>query len=526
MRVSKSFQKIKKQKQVNNNNIQSIMIQVAAGFLALYGAFFIFSSGGNVVGKVAVVGSVAAFVIGISNVRAGIILALLCGAYLDAFKRLLIVDSNFGTFDIAAIQVIPVILMLGMVLRLVLGWITKPANIERWQIITFLVITMLGCVLGAAYVFSGEMGMRALGDAANASAYLYLILLVPVYFGSKHEVFTLLKFILIIYVPVAIWALKQGVYGLADFEYDYLISGYTIEVRQLNEKVFRNMGSMVSAAALSMVSSILLAALIIPLRWKDGAFSLGVWFNPARWVFGILFAIGAYYTYSRTGWVCGLAAIVIFMFLQRKITAYGGALLGLSMLVGLYVSADYLYNNKYLIVWQEEIFTEFANSDQAQQALVIGTLEGRLESMREFATNREIWTPFGLAIADKSLSSSLEGDQVHDVMTEFLVKIGYIPMAIMFLGGLWFFMRVMKVNFSFNSREDSRCFRFYLALAGGMLLTGLSQGKMLFIFPTNLFWCLFFGMAFAVYRRSLVLKIQNEKEGGTPMMSYPRDMRS
>jgi len=73
-------------------------------------------------------------------------------------------------------------------------------------------------------------------------------------------------------------------------------------------------------------------------------------------------------------------------------------------------------------------------------------------------------------------------------------------MAVMLFSGGWLFLKVMEINFSFRSKGDARCFRFYMALGGGMLLTGLSQGKMLFIFPTNLFWCLFFGMAYAVYR--------------------------
>ena len=502
---------------MSNNNIQAIVVQVVAFFLALYGVFFIFSSGANVVGKFAIIGSVMAFIIGLTNIRLGMIMALFCGAYLDAFKRLLVVDQGFGSLDIASIQVIPVVLIGGMVLN----WLTKPAAIEKWQIGTFLVITAVGLLLGLSYVFSGDGVMRSLGDAANASSYLYLLLLVPVYYRSKKELFKLLKYILIIYLPVVIWAIKQGVFGLADFEYDYLISGYTIEVRQLNERVFRNMGSMVSAAALSMVSSIILAALIIPLRWKDAAVSLNVWLNPLRWVLIVFYSVGAYYTYSRTGWVCGFFAIVIFIVLQKKITTYAGALVGIMMLAGIYISADYLYQNRLLIEWQDQIFAEYADTDEAQQVLVIGTLTGRLESMREFATNPEIWTPFGLGIADKSLSGSLQGDQVHDVMTEFLVKIGYIPMAVMLFSGGWLFLKVMEINFSFRSKGDARCFRFYMALGGGMLLTGLSQGKMLFIFPTNLFWCLFFGMAFAVYRRSLIHK-KNEEDN--PVLGYSNEV--
>lgn len=496
---------------MNNNNIGKLILQFALLAFVLFTISSVFSGGGNVIGNISLVMAIVAFVVGFTNVKFAMILLFVSGAYLDTVKRLMTIDIGFSSLDIAYILILPVLIIAGMMTKLVGAWLIKPDQVDKRQMVSFIIITGLGLMMGGAYLLSSDAGLRGLGDAANASAYLYLIIIIPIYYKEKKDLYTLMKWLVVVYAPAGLWAIKQACWGIADFELAYLLSGYTNEIRQLDELVFRNMGTMVSAAALSMVASILAASLIIPIKWDSGKIALKVWLNPVRVVFVVIFVLSAYYTYSRTGWVCALIAIMGFALLQKKILAYTFSIFAVCGLFAIYLSADYLYTNKIVIELQDYIFEEIATSDEAKQALVVGTLEGRLESMREFTNNSNIWTPFGLRMAGLSTNEVLEGDQVHDVFTELLVKMGYIPLSILLLAGIFIFVRILNLNFSFQNRLDANSFRYFFALGGGMMLTGLSQGKMLFIFPTNLFWCLFFGMAFSIYRNRKVDNVTGDK---------------
>lgn len=479
---------------MQHNAILRIFLLVALTLFAMVAAFQMFSMDGNVLGNSFRFLTPLAIVLGLATPRLPFYLLLAAGAYLDLIKRFMILDSRFSDVDLAFLLGFAPALVAGMVLKFVFAAISKSQDVSAREIRLFFAITFLCCVLGGAQMLMAG-SLRSAGNAVNMVAYLYMPLLVPRIFKDIPDLKRLMVMTSIIYLPAALWAINQAYYGLATFEMQYLRSGMTTEIRQLDEEVFRNMGTMVSAHALSMVASILAIALIIPITWKTGKISLRVWLNPIRLVFIWLFLTGAYFTFSRTGWACAAIALLAFVILQNRFltyTAYFTTLLGIA---ALYLSADHLLNSRITQETQEILFEKFGATAEARQSLVLGTLDARLESMASFVNDSRIWTPFGLKLAKKDVQINW----VHDILTENLIRLGYVPLSILvfsFLTGTFLCFRAL---FRMPRGPYRSMATYFAALALGMMSGGFSQGIMILYFPINLFWSLFLGASYALY---------------------------
>jgi hypothetical protein len=436
-----------------------------------------------------------AVVIGFISPRFAFFLLLASGGYLDLVKRFMVLDAGFGDVDLAYLLGFAPAIVAGIMAKFFLSIFTARDSVSTYEIRLFVVITLLCLFLGGTSMAMGD-GLRSAGAALNMVVYLYMPLVILRLFRSTKELKAVLIMLVIVYLPAALWAVNQAKNGLADFEMAYLLSGMTNEVRQLDEAVFRNMGTMVSAHALSMVSSILIAALIIPVSWKSGKLSLTVLLNPIRWVCIVLLALGAYYTFSRTGWVCAIVAILAFLCLQSRILTYTGFFAGIAALVALYLSAEFLLETRVMQHGQDWLFNKYGTSAEARQTLVIGTLDARLESMSNFVNEESLWSPFGLKLAGREMEVKL----VHDILSETIVKIGYIPLSILVLGTLACVFISFRALFRMPLGTHRTLAAYFMALTIGMLAAGFSQGAMILYFPINLIWCLFFAMAHSAYR--------------------------
>lgn len=477
---------------MQSNSITRIALLSLGILIALFATIQIFSTGGNVLANSFRILTPLAFAIGVFSPKAGFYLLLLAGGYLDLIKRFLIIESNFSDTDLAFMLAFAPAIVVGMVLLFVFQMATNRATPREVKL--FIVISGVCAVLGAASVIS-EKSLRGLGFAVNTTAYLYLPLLIPRIFKSVAEVKTAMIAMVIVYLPAALWAIHQAKFGIAQFELAYLLSGMTTEVRQLDEAIFRNMGTMVSAHALSMVASILITALLLPISWKDGRFKITVWMNPLRIACIVLFLIGAYYTFSRTGWVCGICAILAFIVLQSRTLTYASYFAALAGLTTLYLTAEEILKSRVVQHAQDWLFANFGGTAEARQALVIGTIEARLESMSNFVNESSLWSPFGLKIAGREI----EVKWVHDILSETLVKVGYIPLTIMVFGANIGVFMALRAIFRMPLGPNRNLVTYFTALTIGMIAAGFSQGVMILYFPINMFWCFFFAMACTAY---------------------------
>ena len=503
---------------MQQNAIIRIFLIVALTVSAVAASFQIFSMQGNVLGNSFRVLTPFAVVIGLVAPRQAFYLLLVAGGYLDFIKRFMILDSRFTDVDLAFLLGFAPALVAGLTLKFVFEAISRSPNVSSRDVKLFAITTILCCGLGAAQILaSGEL--RSAGTAVNMVAYLYMPLLIPRIFKNASEMKSLMIAAVIIYLPAALWAVHQAYYGLEAFEMQYLLSGMTNEVRQLDEEIFRNMGTMVSAHALSMVSSILAIALIIPISWKAGKISLKVWLNPIRLICIWLFLTGAYFTFSRTGWVCAIIAIIAFLCMQSRVLTFAAFFCSIAAIVTLYLSADYLLHSRIMVETQSLLFDKFGASAEARQMLVLGTLDARLESMASFATDPSIWTPFGL----KAAGSDAQINWVHDILTENLVRIGYIPLSILVVGFFTGAFLSFRALFRMPRGLHRTMATYFAALALGMMSGGFSQGVMILYFPINFFWCMFLGVGYSLVRwqKKLVSEEIALPEPSAPVRATP-----
>ncbi len=486
------------------NVIIRVFLLAVLMLFAVLITFQTFTMGGNVLGNSFRFLTPLAIVIGLAASRWVFYLLLFAGAYLDLVKRFMVLDSRFSDTDLAFLLGFAPALVAGMVLKFVALVITKSPDVSGREVKLFVGTTLLCLFLGAAQILMAD-GLRSAGNALNMVTYLYMPLLVPRIFRSIPELKQLMLVTVVIYLPAALWAIHQAYFGIADFEMEYLRSGMTIEIRQLDEVVFRNMGTMVSAHALSMVASILAIALIIPISWKSGRIRLRVWLNPIRLICISLFIVGAYFTFSRTGWVCGVIALLAFVCLQSRFLTFTAFFSTIIAITALYLSADTLLKSRVAVESQEILFEKFGTSAEARQAMVLGTLDARLESMASFTSDASIWTPFGMKVAKKEVQLNW----VHDILTENLIRFGYVPLGIFVVVFLAAAFNSFRLLFRIPKGPHRTLISYYSALAIGIMSGGFSQGIMILYFPINLFWCLFLGVCYSLY---LMKKFQPEEE--------------
>jgi hypothetical protein len=478
---------------MQQNVILRTFLIVVLTLISVFVAITIFSAEGNVLGNSFRFLTPLAVVIGLGAPRFAFYLLLFAGAYLDLIKRFMILDSRFSDLDLAFLLGFAPAIVTGLVLKFLVLVISKAPNVTARETKLFIITTGLCAFMGIAQATMGG-GLRSAGGAFNMVAYLYMPLLIPRIFKDIAELKKLMIATVIIYLPAALWAIHQAYYGLEAFEMQYLQSGMTTEIRQLDEQVFRNMGTMVSAHALSMVASILAVSLLIPVSWKTGKLSPKVWLNPIRWVFIWLFVSGAYFTFSRTGWVCATIAVIAFVFLQSRLLTFAAFFTTLIGIVALYASADLLLKNRVMQDGQDILFNKFGATAEARQSLVLGTLDARLESMASFATDASIWTPFGL----KAAGSDVQLKWVHDILTETLIKVGYVPLSILVFGTITGAFMALRGLFQMPKGPHRMMTSYFAALALGMISGGFSQGAMILFFPINFFWCLFLALTYSL----------------------------
>jgi len=479
---------------MNDNRVFKVFLIFLLAFFAVAFMAQILTSGGNVVGYSFRYLTPLAVVIGFMIPRFGFYLLLMAGAYLDLIKRFMILDSNFSDLDLAFLLGFAPALVAGMVLKFVIAVIMKSPTISRKDIYLFLITTALCMVLGGVQFIMAKGELRALGSGVNMVVYLYMPLIMSQIFKGREDIRKLLTITAIIYLPAALWAIQQSYFGLASFEMQYLLSGRTIEVRQLDEEVFRNMGTMVSAHALSMVASILVAALIIPVSWKKWKLTPKAWLNPLRILSIAVFMAGAYFTFSRTGWVCAGVAIIAFICLQNKFLTYTAFFTALAGVVVMYLSASFLLETQVMNTVQEDLFKRFGSTAEMRQMMVLGTLNARLDSMASFATDPNLWTPFGLAAA----GSNYHVDWVHDILTEMLVLVGFVPLAFLVCGFLFGALVAFRTLYRMPRGQYRLMVTYFIALGLGIMSGAFSQGSMVLYFPINFFWCMFLGIAYCL----------------------------
>lgn len=490
---------------MNNNSAIRLVLPFILALGCLFLVVDLLTSGGNAVAQIYRYCFFGAAVFGLLSPKNGFYVLIFLTAYLDFFKRLMILDSGVSMYDLYLVLGIAPALLSGMGCSVLYSLMTgsKQGNGKLLK----LAICVLGaCAVLAAAAIGVAKGLKEMADVINGIIYLPLIFIVPAMFRSPGEIRNMFRILIYIYIPAILYMLVHYVRAtffhmnppIFGWELDYLKSGLTIEIRQLNELVFRPFGTFNSASNASMVFAILFTFLSagwwsLPPRNQSAM-------TPLRLVLMPLVLISMLATYSRTGWVLLLAMLVAMVLFKRRtptIIFYSMSLI--TFLITAFAS-PYLIKTNALNIWSSMILSEVGAGNKMIQATSIGTMQDRLVGFAALVTDGRVWTPFGFTFAYANPRDAMARISAHDVITLGLMKFGYVPIALVGLMGA----RMLRALHRFLYQERDPLIKSLaatsLSVSIALLLGGTVNFGQLITFPVNFWIWLMFGCMASLMR--------------------------
>lgn len=462
------------------------------------------TGGYNAIGRLFFYFAIGSVCTGFLAPRVSVFLIVICSGYLDFFKRLMVVYGNPSPLDVAFIQGIPLGLLGGAVAGTFVNLLlTRRQFLKEYWVALILAFLFLGFSMVSFLAGSGG-GLRGLGQVFNQAFYPAIIFLIAVHFRTPEQLRRLFNFVFVTFIPVAAYMFRHRYLGLADFEYDYLMTGLSQEARILYEQeALRGFSTMNGAAVVSTMLSNLVLLCFVPLRPNNAKPAPPV--RLGKMLLALIFIPAAYFTASRNGWVTGVAGILLFIAYQRRWSTLLAYLGGLSAFILVVAVSPYLLKNHILNDWQEVLDEEVADPSDAyaNRAVTLGTFNARLVGWSNLTQEPEIWTPFGFAAAGKDKGGTAGYSDLrwgHDITTSMLIEYGYVPCFLAFCAGCWFLIIMHRFLLSLprGSLEKKLCL-LALSRAIAILIGGLANGAQLRVFPLNLYFYMFLAMVIGVY---------------------------
>jgi len=344
-----------------------------------------------------------------------------------------------------------------------------------------------------------SQGLSSIGYVAQSVAFVVLVFCVPIMFPRTKEIIKLLKTVVVLFIPVAAYAIYQFYAGLSDFELDYLHSGFTGEARHLERgsgvNVYRlNSSTLNSTAAVSAILC-LFAFILMP--------GISTHFNRAKpiinGIFGakglfviLLFSYAAFTTYTRSGWFGGIVSVLAWLMFSNKITTLALYLVGI-----LGVMCLFLFPNQIEKEFKAGLFGS-ASSEAENFVLTTSTWQARLLGFQNLQDEPQLWTPWGLEAAGRGVSDQEFATMTHDIITSTILKYGYVVTTVVSL--ILFIIATSIHRMYFNMRKGVERNMSLLLLAGiiGILAGGLTNQSALSVYPINFYLWFFVGSLISV----------------------------
>ena len=494
---------------MNSSGFSRIAITFAIMILALWISLDVFASGSNALGKFYFYMMIGGGIVGLFAPKKGFFFLLFLTAYLDYFKRLMILDSGLRQLDLYYVLGIAPATLGGIALSVVYQLATGAVERRPYEgRITFGVMVIVGMGAAVGFLSSGG-GMRSVGDLVNAVAYPMLMFIMPMLFRTPQELRYVMKLSILIFIPSVIYYLYQTYFGFTWWEYKYMISGYTIEVRQLGERVVRVFGTLNGAGSATIIYSIDVALLLFAGFWKYRDDS-GKTKDPSmfgRVLLAILFGWAAYRTFSRAGWIQGvLTAVCFWAFRSRIMTRalYITVVMALAIIIAM---SGYLLKHSVLNKLSDQLAGSDASAEQ-HQATSLGSMNARLEGFYHMTTDSKLWTPFGVGMQGKKVEQVMGNRGTHDAFSAFLLKFGYVTIFAGMIASYFLLRSLHRFVHSQPEGLTATLASASLASAAGIFFGVTHNSAALNLYPVNFYMYFYVGIVLAlmVYQADLAKK--------------------
>jgi hypothetical protein len=495
---------------MQQNRSGPIVIILVGMLLSLFAMLSVLLTQGNSIGELSRYILVGGFFLGCLQPRLAFFVWLIACAYNDLLKRFLVVGGRMSFNDITFVLGITPMMFGGVVLSMLLMAFTgrivlKPAN---WRM--FILASVLMILSGILTALGNDASFNGiLKSIANEGIYAYLLFVLPLLIPTEKEVYSMLRYLVLVFLPVAIYGIYQQIFGFSEIEIAYLKTGFTIEVKQLlGIEGRRAFSTLNSSSALSVVCAVLS---VLSLHLGLGAKRAGLQplISPIlSGIMSIIYFGGLLASTCRSAVVMAPVALVLgYAFVNKKLTSliYSAMAVCFVILVAL---SPYLLNNINYLMDKLTIHSGGDAGEWMQRMTTVGTYSDRLMGFTGVLLNPSAYTLFG-----KGKFSMESGEFFqHDPISNMLLRYGLFGWVV---AGLMLYVigrtlhRAVWSAPTFTSRVMAARF---LGIGFSMLCISAVGGSILHIFPINVFFWLMLAGALVLHGQATELPVVTNGE--------------
>jgi hypothetical protein len=451
----------------------------------LYAVASVLLTEGNTIGQMSMYLMVGGFLLSLAAPRLGFHIWMIFCGYNDLLKRLLVVGGRVTQEDLKFVLGITPAMFSGVVVALVFSGLMGSRRISGRDWLLLVVGIFLMLLAAAIAVTQSGAGLNGvLQSIANNGLYSLLLFVVPMLLRGKNDLIMLWRTLVITWLPVSIYGVFQQVNGFADFEVEYLLSGLSIEIKQLYTNDVRAFSTLNSATALSIVAAVLaVSSLLLGFMYREqnGRSPIGRVF--ALFCFVAHFA-GLIASTSRSALLILPAALIgTWCFASHVRTkAFYITVIGAFLL--LVVSSGWL-------IEQLDVINEYAlalggSGAFISRMLIVGTYWDRLSGFSNVLMNPKAWSLFGHGAAEDGNGMY----HYHDPISEILMRHGIIALVVVLVVLVlmlrWFHKQAWKIK-DLRRRQLASAM---ISIAFSILLVAAISGNVMTVFPVNVFFWL------------------------------------
>lgn len=495
---------------MNGINVKAIISILFGIILGLYVLVEALMSRTSALGQLYLFAAIGALIYGLTNPKKAIYVVLFTTVYIDVFKRMMVIGGNPTLVEVAYVLAIPPLLIAGAVTTVFLSTILGRSRMTKDMFYSLIVSLIVVAVTVAGTMASADgSGLGKMSGIVNQGFYAFLFFIIPALFPTDEDRRKLLHFSFLTFIPAVIYMFWQRKFGYAQFEYDYLLSGLTIEVKNLAESMgqVRCFSTFNGAGTASTLISVYLVYCFVSLRPDNQHPSFFQKFG--KWLLAPLFMLASYYTIVRTGWFCGVGTLAAFVFLGSKFRAVAGITAAIALFATVVALAPLALEHNWLQKSEavlQDVVLATTNDPTLKRAVVLGTAQDRLQGWANLTQESQLWQPFGFAASGINVSNTTNADfhWGHDALIDVLIKFGYVPLFFGVVFGAYLLSKLMGYMYSLNKKSLAfKNTRLCLALTAGILVGAMGNGAQFRNFPQNFFFAMWLAIPFATYQQAM-----------------------
>ena len=436
--------------------------------------------------------------------RAGIFLLLLLCGYSDMVKRLLVVFGSMSLDQVSNVLMAAPAVVVGLLISIVTRRAFHQTQLRRGDIVFGIVAAVLAGANFLTTMKAGGLFLEAAKAAVNHGVYAAAAMVALRLVENEERLERFMRMAMIVFIPVALYGLAQLYFGFAKFEVDYLRSGLSIELKQLDEIRPRPFSTLNSAGVLgTLCAGFAVLALYPRMAARYRPLRAGESFGSI--VVAVIFfagAVGSLVRASHIVWIVALVSLYCFRTRRGTWMFYGAVVAGF---VAILLSADFLLEHL-----PDFDPAQFGTSGYSQATLTILTYSDRLKGFINLTSSPEMYSLFGL----DETKVMTEWTYNHDPISTILIEHGVVGLLIVGMGVVatlvWFHRRLLRMP-----KGRARTLAVLLvSVLMGWLVSELLVKAVITTFPVNAFFWLFVG---ALVR----LVMLGEARAGEPAVDAP-----